>query len=106
MAEADILASEAQSEPQMTSIPMVKGNHQDWLIPVTINNGVEYIVENLCTLFNQSLTQGVMPLDFKLDRVTPIFKKKGVQKMILVTTDPYHAYHTSPSYLKKLYITS
>ncbi len=31
-----------------------------------IHTGAECIAQNVCTLFNQSLTQGIVPLDFKL----------------------------------------
>ncbi len=49
--------------------------------------------QNLCNLFNQSLTQEVVPFDLKLARVTPLFKKIGSEDDTRIT-DPYHVYLT------------
>ena len=42
-----------------------------------LKEGAEVLTSSLTSLFNKSLTSGIIPADFKRARVTPIYKGKG-----------------------------
>ena len=44
-----------------------------------IRLGSKVLSTSLCKLFNMSMNKGVIPVDLKLARVTPVYKNKGMQ---------------------------
>ncbi len=71
--EAEIRASEVLCDPQTTSIPMVKGHHRGWLIPVTINQVATMVLLDTgatCTMIGRPLyetLQAARPLKVRQD---------------------------------------
>ena len=45
----------------------------------------------MCHIMNMGLTQGIVPLRWKLSRVTPIYKKREVNKKNAIT-DQYRLF--------------
>ena len=57
------------------------------------------IIQPLLTIFNLSLTTGVVPDDLKHAKVIPIFK--GGDSSMFINTDLYHYYLVFPKLLKE-----
>lgn len=56
-----------------------KAPGDDGIIPVFLKNIVDVIVEPLTEIFNKSIEEGIIPQDWKVANVTPIFKKGSKQ---------------------------
>ena len=62
----------------LTKIDKMKVNKSpgpDLFYPKVLKNVKHEVVSHLVTIFNKSLEQGLVPVDWKLANVTPIFKK-------------------------------
>ena len=46
--------------------------------PFILKKVIKYIVEPLCHIFNRSLATGIVPIQFKIAKITPVFKAGGL----------------------------
>ncbi|KAL7630702.1 UNVERIFIED_CONTAM: hypothetical protein RMT77_019088 [Armadillidium vulgare] len=60
---------------QIDKLLINKSPGPDGLYPVHLKSLKDILVKPLTKLFNESLQQGIVPHDFKLANITPIFKK-------------------------------
>lgn len=72
---SDILFTPAEVSSQIAKIKISKAPGPDGIYPKHLIELKDSIVEPLTKIFNASISEGKIPVDFKIANVTPIFKK-------------------------------
>jgi ribonuclease P/MRP protein subunit RPP40 len=75
----DFVIEEEQVKAKISKLKDDKAPGDDGFVPKFLKNIVDEITEPLTLIFNKSLKESFVPLDWKLANVTPIFKKGSRQ---------------------------
>jgi len=71
----DITITRDMVKSRINKLKEGKAPGDDGLTPVFLKNVAEEISEPLAMIFNRSLDDGIVPQDWKMANVTPVFKK-------------------------------
>ena len=72
--------SESTVLKELKEISVKKATGPDEIPALFIKMISQYIAKPMCHIINMSLTQGIVPLQWKISRVTPIYKKGDKQE--------------------------
>ena len=78
---AEVIVTKDMVYDQIKELDPSKSCGPDEIHPKMLLELVEYISEPLAMLINKSLIEGVLPDDWKLAHVTPIYKNKGAHNL-------------------------
>ena len=70
-----VIFTEVEVKKQLCNLKIGKSPGPDLLHPRIIHELRDVLVSPLTTLFTQSMNQGILPNDWKMSTVTPVFKK-------------------------------
>ena len=65
----------------VSSMKSSKASGSDDIAPKTVKNSIHLFVDQLCTIFNNCLSQGIIPNRLKLSKIIPVHKKKNPQNV-------------------------
>ena len=71
----DIIIAPDMVKLKISKLKQDKAPGDDWITPKYLKEVVDELAEPLTEIFNKSISEGVVPQDWKIANVTPIFKK-------------------------------
>ena len=80
---SDLILSEDMVREKIKQLDLNKSYGPDEMHPRMLIELVDHFAEPLAIIMNKTLSEGVLPADWKLAFVTPIYKNKGAQNLAI-----------------------